>query len=109
MPAVLISHTKDSYPPLECKGRRSCVTKGKFFFSLFFSLITFSIYAQTDSTQNAATLSDFSLEELMNVKVTSVSMRPEKLTEVASAVQVITSEDIHRSGTTRLPEALRLA
>jgi len=40
---------------------------------------------------------------------TSISMRPEKLTEVASAVQVITEEDIHRSGATRLPEALRLA
>lgn len=44
----------------------------------------------------------------MNVEVTSISMRPEKLTEVASAVQVITGEDIHRSGVTRLPEALRL-
>lgn len=44
----------------------------------------------------------------MNVEVTSISMRPEKLTVVASAVQVITGEDIHRSGVTRLPEALRL-
>lgn len=45
----------------------------------------------------------------MNLEVTSISMRPEKLTEVASAVQVISGEDIHRSGVTRLPEALRLA
>lgn len=45
----------------------------------------------------------------MNLEVTSISMRPEKLTVVASAVQVITGEDIHRSGATRLPEALRLA
>ena len=54
-------------------------------------------------------LKKLSMEELMNVKVTSISMRPEKLTEVASAVQVITNEDIHRSGATRLPETLRLA
>src|SRR5688572_21439637 len=54
-------------------------------------------------------LKKLSIEELMNVEVTSVSMRPEKLTEVASAVQVITGEDIHRSAVTRLPEALRLA
>jgi iron complex outermembrane receptor protein len=53
-------------------------------------------------------LKKLSLEELMNVEVTSISMRPEKLTEVASAVQIITGEDIHRSGVTRLPEALRL-
>ena len=54
-------------------------------------------------------LKKMSVEDLMEIEVTSISMRPEKLTEVASAVQVITGEDIHRSGVTRLPEALRLA
>lgn len=49
------------------------------------------------------------MEELMNLEVTSVSRQPEKLTEVASAIQVITQEDIRRSGATSLPEALRLA
>jgi iron complex outermembrane receptor protein len=50
------------------------------------------------------------MEELMNVEVevTSVSRRPEKLSEVASAIQVITREDISRSAATNLPEALRL-
>src|SRR5438128_2327887 len=55
------------------------------------------------------TLKKLSLEDLMNVEVISVSKRPEKLTEAASAIQVITSEDIHRSGVSSLPEALRLA
>src|SRR5690606_8828659 len=41
--------------------------------------------------------------------VTSVSKRPEKITEVASAIQVITQEDIHSSGAKTLAEALRLA
>src|SRR5437867_13346038 len=50
-----------------------------------------------------------SLEELLNTEVTSVSRRPEKLSETASAIQVITQEDIRRSGVTSLPEALRLA
>ncbi|MDB6094508.1 MAG: TonB-dependent receptor [Verrucomicrobia bacterium] len=45
----------------------------------------------------------------MNVEVTSVSRRPEKLSETASAIQVVTGEEIHRSGATSLPEALRLA
>lgn len=49
------------------------------------------------------------LEELMNMDVISVSKRPEKLSETASAIQVITGEDIHRSGASSLPEALRLA
>ncbi|MFZ6013323.1 MAG: TonB-dependent receptor plug domain-containing protein [Bacteroidota bacterium] len=53
-------------------------------------------------------LKKLSFEELMDIEVTSISMRPEKLTEVASAVQVIKAEDIYRSGANRLPEALRL-
>ena len=50
-----------------------------------------------------------SLEELLAIEVTPVSKRPEKLIEAASAIQVITHEDIRRSGVTSLPEALRLA
>jgi iron complex outermembrane receptor protein len=49
------------------------------------------------------------VEALMDIEVTSVSRRPEKLSETASAIQVITQEDIRRSGATSLPEALRLA
>lgn len=54
-------------------------------------------------------LKALSMEELMNLEVTSVSKRSEKLSEVASAVQVITNEDIRRSGVTSVPEALKLA
>jgi iron complex outermembrane receptor protein len=50
-----------------------------------------------------------SLEQLMNVQVTSVSRRPQSLIQAAAAIQVITSEDIRRFGATSLPEALRLA
>jgi iron complex outermembrane recepter protein len=52
---------------------------------------------------------DMSLEELSNLVVTSVSRRPESLAAAASAVQVITADEIRRSGATGLPEALRLA
>src|SRR5437773_7737839 len=71
---------------------------------------TGSILAQTQSVpQSAAKLKTLSIEQIMNIEVTSVSKRPEKLSETASAIQVITQEDIRRSGATRLPEALRLA
>ena len=50
-----------------------------------------------------------SLSELMDLEVVSVSRRPEKLSATASAIQVITGDDIRRSGATSLPEALRLA
>jgi iron complex outermembrane receptor protein len=54
-------------------------------------------------------LKKLSVEELMNIEVTLVSRTPEKLTEAASAIQVITGEDIRRSGATNVPDALRLA
>ncbi|WP_373497964.1 TonB-dependent receptor plug domain-containing protein [Desulfococcus sp.] len=52
---------------------------------------------------------EFSLEELKSVKITSASKMPENLSEVPSAVFVITRDDIRRSGATSIPEALRMA
>ena len=52
---------------------------------------------------------ELSIEELMNVKVTTVSRRAQKLSEVASAIFVITQDDIRRSGATSIPDALRMA
>jgi iron complex outermembrane receptor protein len=54
-------------------------------------------------------LADLTLEELSALTITSVSGRAERLSDAASSVFVITSEDIRRSGATSLPEALRLA
>jgi iron complex outermembrane recepter protein len=69
-----------------------------------------SAFAQAPAAAPSPTsLKKLSIEELMDVEVTSVSRRPEKLSETAAAIQVITSEDIHRSGATTLPEVLRLA
>jgi iron complex outermembrane receptor protein len=54
-------------------------------------------------------LSELSLEELSHVEITSVSKRPERLSDTAASVFVISADDIRRSGATTLPEALRLA
>src|SRR6059036_3655245 len=62
-----------------------------------------------DSSLSAEALKKLSIEQLMNLQVTSVSKRPEQLSQTASAIQVITQEDIRRSGASSLAEALRLA
>ncbi len=54
-------------------------------------------------------LTALSIEELMNIEVTSVSKRAQPLSDTASAIFVITQEDIRRSGVTSIPEALRMA
>ena len=53
-------------------------------------------------------LTDLSLEELMNLRVTSTARRPQTVAESAAAIFVITQDDIRRSGVTSLPEALRM-
>src|SRR5579862_3083484 len=53
-------------------------------------------------------LTAISIEDLMNLKVTSVSKTEQKLSRTASAVFVITQEDIERSGATNIPDLLRM-
>jgi iron complex outermembrane receptor protein len=57
----------------------------------------------------AADLTELSLEELMNVEVTSVAKKAQPLSGAAAAVYVITQEDIRRSGATSIAEAIRMA
>ena len=60
-------------------------------------------------TASPAQLKELSLEELMNVEITSVSKREEKMTQAAASVHVITQDDVRRSGARSIPELLRLA
>ncbi len=53
-------------------------------------------------------LADISLEELLKVKVTSVSKKEEKLNDAAAAIFVLSNDDLHRSGATTVADALRL-
>jgi len=56
----------------------------------------------------ADSLTDLSLEELMNEPVTSVSKKQTRLGDSAAAIAVVTQDDIRRLGISTLPEALRL-
>src|ERR1700732_3544672 len=53
-------------------------------------------------------LTQVSIEDLMNVEVTSVSKKGQKLSQVAAAIFVITPEDIRQSGATNIPDLLRM-
>jgi len=54
-------------------------------------------------------LSRMDLEDLMNVKVTSVSKREQNISRTAAAIFVINHDDIRRSGATNIPDLLRMA
>src|SRR5262245_3228138 len=61
--------------------------------------------AEGDLTRS---LKKLSVEELLDLEVTSVSKRPEKWLDAPAAIQVITADDIRRAGVRSLPETLRL-
>jgi iron complex outermembrane recepter protein len=58
--------------------------------------------------QNSTDLTAKSLEDLMNIQVTSVSKKEENLSRTAAAIFVITQEDIRRSGASNIPDLLRM-
>src|SRR3989449_1036177 len=93
-------------------ARRRCMNARSHPTSLLLLAVALTITAspalgqQRDSLQ---ALKRLTLDQLMNIEVTSVSRRAERLAQTASAIQVITQEDIRQSGATSLPEALRLA
>ncbi|TXT48389.1 MAG: TonB-dependent receptor plug [Limisphaerales bacterium] len=53
-------------------------------------------------------LTALSLEELGQIRITSVSKKAEPLVQAPAAIHVLTQDDLHRSGATSLAEALRL-
>lgn len=79
-------------------------------FGLIFLLLSASVHAETNVFDaSPEQLKKLSLEDLMQLDVTSVSKRPEPFKTAPAAIQVITGDDIRRSGVSSLPEALRLA
>jgi iron complex outermembrane receptor protein len=71
-------------------------------------LITFRLGAADTGSPSTNSLADFSLEDLVNVKVTSVSGKEENLNDAAAAIFVLSNDDLRRSGATTVADALRL-
>jgi iron complex outermembrane recepter protein len=62
-----------------------------------------------DMTPAVKELKKLSLEQLMDLDVTSVSKQPQPYGQAPAAIDVITNDEIRRSGASSIPEALRLA
>jgi len=76
------------------------------FFALWLIFSPKTGFCNQDNTSD--NLTELSLEELMNVEVTLAAKKPQKLSQTAAAVFVITGEDIRRLGCTSIPDALRM-
>ncbi len=85
------------------------MTKIIVFIILLGSLATISLANESAKTLNVPRdLTDLNLNELLEIEVTIVSKKIQKISSAASAVFVVTQEDIRRSGATSIPEVLRI-
>jgi iron complex outermembrane recepter protein len=116
---------ENKYPPLGQNSRRKALA-----FIIVIVLWTGPSSAQTPETTLSPTpteqigvsptptqmtssspdaLKKLSLEQLMNLDVTSVAKQPQPYGEAPAAIEVITNDEIRRSGASSIPEALQLA
>nr|HID58423.1 TonB-dependent receptor [Desulfobacterales bacterium] len=83
-------------------------------YSRFYASLAVFLAAGTLTLGNTAfakvdmDLTEMSIEALMDIEVTSVSKKAQKLSESAAAIFAMTSEDIRRSGVTNIADALRM-
>ncbi|MES1241292.1 MAG: TonB-dependent receptor [Acidobacteriota bacterium] len=76
--------------------------------ALLLPAVTLAGPAEPAAPRAAADLKKLSIEQLMQIDVTSVSKRSEPLNQAAAAIVVITQDGLRRSGATSLADALRL-
>ena len=68
------------------------------------------IPAQSIAATNPANeFLEMDITQLMDITITSVSKKEQRLSDAAAAVFVITQEDIHNSGVTHIADALAMA
>lgn len=82
-----------------CRLRKKFKTS--LFLSILFTLTTSFIFAQVEKD-----LLDMTLEELMNVKITTAARTPEKIGDIPASVVLITRQDIETHGYSTLAEIL---
>ena len=90
---------------------RGRIARGPYFLvCLFLAILSYLavVHASSNSPEVQNTLKQLTLAQLGNVEVTTASKAPEQVWKTSSAIFVLTQDDIHRSGATTIPEALRL-
>jgi outer membrane receptor for ferrienterochelin and colicin len=92
----------------DCQCRAPGIAAGVTALCIFaFALRSNAAPVIEDDAASMSSLKTLSIEDLMNLEVTSVSKRGEPLSDAAAAVYVITREEILNSGARSLPDILR--
>lgn len=66
-----------------------------------------AVTPEPPANSRSQNVSVMSIDDLLNVTVTSAGQKEQKLSDVAAAMTVLSSDDIRRSGATNIPDLLR--
>jgi iron complex outermembrane recepter protein len=74
----------------------------------FLTALIILFLTQLVPAQDSKDYTERSLEDLMNIEVTSVSKKSQKVSATAAAIYVITQDEIQHSGALNIPDLLRM-
>ncbi len=106
---MTLSRATDCHPGEQPKVARGFATVAISLCVLVVAHRSNAAAANQSDTPSTSSLKALSIEDLMNLEITSVSKRGEPVSDAAAAVYVITREEILNSGARSLPDILRLA
>lgn len=92
---------------ISVSDRETPRTTGKGLLRLWIALSVL-LFGDGPGFVQAQDLTEMSIEELMNIQVTSVSKKAQHLSDSAAAIFVITNDDLRKSGATTIADALRM-
>lgn len=94
--------------PYPAASDTTCVSNRKLCLILVLLMATLLTPGRVIAAKPPDNVLEMSLEELMDVEITSVSKKKQKVSEAPAAIFVISHEDLRRSGVSSVPEALRM-
>ncbi|NEX59544.1 TonB-dependent receptor plug domain-containing protein [Noviherbaspirillum galbum] len=100
--------SRNAYPTSPSARRREKRSAPILLQAFLFGMVVASSSGMVQAASTSE-LADLDLDELGDIRVTSVSKRAEPLSGAPASIYVISGEDIRRSSASTLPEALRLA
>jgi iron complex outermembrane recepter protein len=93
----------------KCGRRRACKPRpNRAAHALLYVILGMTPLAAWSQQKPAVDLTEQPLEDLMNMRVTTVSKDEQKISQIAAAIFVITQEDIRNSGDITIPDLLRM-
>lgn len=91
-----------------CRPSNARATGARKFLATALAVVFASSSAFAQDPKKVPDVTNMTVEDLMNMQVTSVSKRAQKVADAPAAIFVITQDDIQRSGARNIPELLEM-